>query len=65
MQEEELNNSTRLNKSSFSWVLLLSSPSGWGLIIWAPYVRSTEVYGSNSLKLYTKIRYGLRIMHVK
>ena len=23
------------------------------------------IYGSNSLKLYTKIRYGLRIMHVK
>ena len=25
----------------------------------------SDVYGSNSLKLYTKIRYGLRIMHVK
>ena len=25
----------------------------------------SEVYGSNSLKLYAKIRYGLRIMHVK
>ena len=25
----------------------------------------TEVYRSNSLKLYTKIRYGLVIMHVK
>ena len=25
----------------------------------------SEVYRSNSLKLYTKIRYGLRIMHVK
>ena len=47
----------------------------WGLIIWAPSVRPSvrtsvdsdlsEVYGSNSLKLYTKIRYGLRIMHVK
>ena len=43
--------------------------------IWAPYVRLSvhtsvgsdfsEVYGSNSLKLYTKIRYGQRIMHVK
>ena len=41
----------------------------------APYVRTyictsvdsdfSDVYGSNSLKLYTKIRYGLRIMHVK
>ena len=36
-----------------------------------PYVRTyvdsdfSEVYGSNSLKLYAKIRYGLRIMHVK
>ena len=36
-----------------------------------PYVRTSvdsdfsEVYGSNNLKLYTKIRYGLRIMHVK
>ena len=35
------------------------------------YVRTSvdsdflEVYGSNSLELYTKIRYGLRIMHVK
>ena len=35
------------------------------------YVRTSvdsdfsEVYGSNSLKLYTKIRYDLRIMHVK
>ena len=35
------------------------------------YVRTSmdsdfsEVYRSNSLKLYTKIRYGLRIMHVK
>ena len=51
----------------------------WGLIIWAPSIRPSvstsvrrsvdsdfsEVYGSNSLKLYTKIRYGLRIMHVK
>ena len=26
---------------------------------------SSEVYGSNSLRLYTKIRYGLRIMHFK
>ena len=26
---------------------------------------SPPVYGPNSLKLYTKIRYGLRIMHVK
>ena len=25
----------------------------------------SEVYGSNSLKLYAKIRYGLRIVHVK
>ena len=25
----------------------------------------SKVYGSNSLKLYTKIRYCLRIMHVK
>ena len=25
----------------------------------------SAVYGSNSLKLYTKIRYGLRIMYVK
>ena len=36
-----------------------------------PYVRTSvdsdfsEVYGSNSLKLYAKIRYGLRIMHGK
>ena len=30
------------------------------------YVRpAVQVYGSNSLRLYTKIRYGLRIMHVK
>ena len=46
---------------------------------WAPSVRPSihtyvctsmdsdfsEVYESNSLKLYTKIKYGLRIMHVK
>ena len=25
----------------------------------------SEVYGSNSLKLYAKIRYGLKIMHIK
>ena len=25
----------------------------------------SEVYGSNSLKLYAKIRYGLRIKHIK
>ena len=55
-------------------LFLAPNPKGLGpynLVSVRPYVRTSvdsdlsEVYGSNSLKLYTKIRYGLRLMHVK
>ena len=54
--------------------LLAPNPKGLGaynLDTVRTYVRTSvdsdfsEGYGLNSLKLYTKIRYGLRIMHVK